>query len=208
MRTRKTAERRRSEIVDATLRLAGRLGPDRVSTEAVAAAVGLTQPGLFRHFPKKQALWAAVAARIGETMEAAWSESQRRDAPPPDRLLALLMAQLRLIQATPAIPAILFSHELHTRNRGLRQAFFGLLRRFHAALSERVGQAQASGALRGDVERDDLAFLLLGQVQGLAVRWSISGREFDLVEEGGRLLEILLQGFAAPSAGPRRRVRS
>ncbi len=50
-RVRKSAEDRKAEIVDAALRLADDIGPDRLSTEVLAEAVGISQPGIFRHFP-------------------------------------------------------------------------------------------------------------------------------------------------------------
>jgi len=196
MGTRKTAEHRKAEIVDATLRLADELGPERLTTEAIADAVGLTQPAIFRHFPRKQALWEAVAARIGSVMEARWAKAQRADATPLGQIRAVVAAQLRLIQTIPAIPAILFSRELHTRNQALREAFFGLLIRFHRILADLAARGRTAGELRRDVEPDDAAFLILALVQGLAVRWSISGRGFDLPEEGSRLLDIQLRGFA------------
>jgi len=201
MRVRKSAEARKAEIVDATLRLADKLGPDRLTTETIADAVGLTQPGIFRHFPKKQDLWTAVAARVGSMMETRWKKAQSGDAPSTDRIRALIGAQLRLIQSTPAIPAILFSRELHTKNKGLRSAFFGLMSRFHKLIAGHVAQACAAGELRDDLDPDDAAFLIIGLVQGLAVRWSISGRNFDLTEEGNRLLELQLMGLANGSAG-------
>lgn len=200
MRVRKTAEARKAEIIDATLRLADKLGPERLTTEAVADAVGLTQPGIFRHFPKKQDLWEAVAARVGAMMEARWAKAQSWDAAPIDQIRALIAAQLRLIQSTPAIPAILFSRELHTKNKGLRKAFFGLLSRFHATIAGLAARAREAGKLRADLDPDDAAFLIVGLVQGLAVRWSISGRVFDLTEEGCRLLEVQLSGFACGDA--------
>ena len=58
---RKSAQERKAEILATALRLADELGPDRLTTAAIAEAVGLTQPGIFRHFPTKQALWQAVA---------------------------------------------------------------------------------------------------------------------------------------------------
>ncbi len=58
---RKSAERRKAEIVIVVLALADRIGPDRVTTGAVATAIGVTQAALFRHFPTKAALWQAVA---------------------------------------------------------------------------------------------------------------------------------------------------
>ncbi len=208
MRIRKTAEHRKAEIIDATLRLAGELGPERLTTEAIAGAVGLTQPAIFRHFPKKQALWSAVAERIGSVMAARWAKGQEGDATPVAQIRAVVVAQLQLIQRTPAIPAILFSRELHTRNQGLREAFFGLLLRFHRVVADLAARARAAGELRRDLEPGDAAFLILGLVQGLAVRCSISGRSFDLVEEGSRLLEIQLRGFAGPPVPMRQDVPS
>lgn len=202
MPIRKTAASRKVEIIDATLRLADRLGPERLTTEAIADAVGLTQPGLFRHFPKKQALWEAVAARIGAMMKAGWEKAQTADGAPLVRLRAVVVAQLKLIQATPAIPAILFSRELHARNEGLREAFFGLMGRFHRLLSELADAARATGELRGEIEPEDAAFLILGLVQGLVIRWSLSGHAFDLVGEGRRLLDLQLLGLVDESSRP------
>ncbi|WP_461517687.1 TetR/AcrR family transcriptional regulator [Porticoccus sp.] len=192
MRVRKSSEIRKAEIIDTTLRLADKLGPERLTTEAIAKSVGLTQPGIFRHFPKKQDLWEAVAARIGAMMEARWKRAQNADTVPLDQIRAMVAAQLRLIQSTPAIPAILFSRELHTKNKGLRQAFFELLSRFHGLIVDLASQALTAGELRSDLEADDVAYLVIGLIQGLAVRWSISGRGFDLVEEGERLLAVQL----------------
>lgn len=195
MRIRKTAETRKAEIIEATLRLADKLGPDRLTTETIANAVGLTQPGIFRHFPKKQDLWEAVAVRVGSMMETRWKKAQNDDAPTTDKIRALIGAQLRLIQSTPAIPAILFSRELHIKNKGLRTAFFELMSRFHRLIAGLVAQACAAGELRDDLDPEDAAYLIIGLLQGLAVRWSISGRNFDLTEEGARLLELQLNGL-------------
>lgn len=101
MRTRKPAETRKQEIVDAALRLADSEGPERLSTETVAEAVGLTQPGIFRHFPKKQDLWEAVARRIGTMMEAsrAFCKTMRcqRISPPASARVAAVRIAIRAI---------------------------------------------------------------------------------------------------------------
>ncbi len=203
MRTRKPAESRKAEIVDTALRLADRLGPDRLTTEAVAREVGITQAGVFRHFPKKQALWEAIAAHIGGLMEKRWARALAGDRPPSDRIRALIAAQLRLIRATPAIPAILFSRELHSENDALRRAFLALLGRFHGRLAALVREGVERGEFREDLDAADAALLIVGLVQGLAVRWSLSRRGFDLLGEGSRLLDLQLRGFARPGAGDR-----
>ncbi|MEZ5869283.1 MAG: TetR family transcriptional regulator, partial [Defluviimonas denitrificans] len=58
---RKPADLRKAEIVAKVIDLADRIGPDRVTTGAVAKAVGVTQAALFRHFPTKADMWGATA---------------------------------------------------------------------------------------------------------------------------------------------------
>lgn len=196
MTTRKPAEERRAEIVESALRLADELGPDRLSAEAIARDVGLTQPGVFRHFPTKQAIWEAVTGAITDRMLDGWNAVYGRGGPPVDQLRGLILAQLRLIQSTPAIPAILFSRELHAKNDLLRKSVLNLLGQFHTAVAGQITGAQDGGAFGRNFDADDAAFLLIGLVQGLAVRWSLSGRSFALAGEGARLLEIQIGLFS------------
>jgi len=196
---RKSADDRKAEIVATTLRLADELGPDRLTTLAVAKAVGVTQPGIFRHFPTKQDLWLAVAAQIAQTMTSAWEVVLATDAPPQDRVTALITVQLRQIAAHPAIPTILHSRELHTENAALRAQFIALMTQFQTLLVEALTEGRAQGVFRADLVPRDAAILLISLVQGLALRWSLGQRAFSLETEGGRLLACQI-GLFRPQA--------
>ena len=194
---RKSAERRKAEIVTVVLALADRIGPDRVTTGAVATAIGVTQAALFRHFPTKAALWQAVAEHVAEGLAAAWEDAISRDDGPIVRLRALVAAQFAQIAATPALPMLLFSRELNVTNAELRATFHGLLTAFRGLLAREVGAGQEAGILRGDIETVDAAVLLTSLVQGVAIRWALGARDFDLQGEGLRLFEVQLRLLAA-----------
>lgn len=195
MTPRKSADDRKAEIVATMLRLADALGPDRLTTLALAKAVGVTQAAVFRHFPTKQDLWLAVAAQIAEDLHRAWEVVLATDAAAPDRVLALVRGQLRQIAAYPAIPAILHSRELHTENAALRAQFVALMTRFQTLLIEALTEGKAQGAFRGDLVPNDAAILLISLVQGLAIRWSLGQRAYALEDEGGRLLACQIDLF-------------
>lgn len=199
MRIRKTAEERKSEIVETTLRLADKVGPDRLTTDHIAQTVGVTQAAIFRHFPNKRDLWEAVATRIGEKFQQRWLAVEKERAEPLLQLRNLVLGQLRLIQSTPAIPAILLSRELHVENKVLRVIFWQFMQQLHSRIERLIDAGQREGICRCDVDAKDAAFLLIGLIQGLVLRWSLSGRDFDLSAEGSRLLDIQLGIFAAPS---------
>ena len=191
-RIRKSAEARRAEIVETAIRLAGELGPDRVTTQLIADAVGVTQPAIFRHFPAKTDIWLAVGEWIAPSDE-------RGDPPLPDntdpagQLRQLVAGHFAAIARNPAIPAILFSRELHAENEKLRAHIEKVMTRRRARFAALVAQAQAAGALPDTIPPEDFAALILALIQGLAMRWSLENRGFDLEEEGGRLLAQLLK---------------
>lgn len=81
------------------------------------------------------------------------------------------------------------------QSRALRKAFVALMQRFHARLSHNIVAAQEASTFRDDFNPDDAAYLLISLVQGLAVRWSVSARRFNLIKEGERLLDLQLRGF-------------
>lgn len=194
---RKPAELRKAEIVATVLDQADRIGPDRVTTGAVSAAVGVTQAALFRHFPTKAALWQAVAEHVADGMAAAWDEALRDDHGPLVRLRALIAAQLAQIAATPALPMLLFSRELNVTNAELRATFHGRLMAFRGLLGQEVAAGQQARLLRNDIDVADAAVLLISLVQGVAIRWALGARDFDLPGEGLRLFDVQLRLLAA-----------
>ena len=180
IRTRKSAEERKTEIIDATLRLAGEIGPDRMTTEALAKEIGISQPGIFRHFPTKGAIWEAVGQHIGKLLQAKMTLTPKKGNRPVDDLRGFVIAHLTFIEATPAIPAILFSRELHAENEKLRTFFAGLISSRHKHFSKLIAAEITSGRFKRTVDADDAAFLILALIQGLAMRWSLNNRSFDL----------------------------
>ncbi|MEP2531877.1 TetR/AcrR family transcriptional regulator [Shimia sp.] len=196
-RERKSAEDRKAEIVQIAIQLAGELGPDRVTTQALADAVGLSQPAIFRHFPTKPDIWLAVGQTIARRMEMQAAPEPGND--PLAVLEALVARYLGQIMQTPAIPAILFSRELHVENEALRRHFETVMTGRRKMFEALIREAQSQGQVEeGSDKAADLAALVLASIQGLAMRWSLEARGFDLEAEGRRLIGQLIRGCAGP----------
>lgn len=196
MLQRKPAEDRKADIVEALLRLADQIGPDRLTTNDVAREVGVTQAAIFRHFPTKAELWSAVGEVIAARLVEAWQQAQAANILPKDRLRALIAAQLHQIETTPALPAILHSRELNADNAILRERFRSLLMQYQAHLVANLEGMIADGSMTPSVRPQDAAALLTSLVQGIAIRWSLGSRGFALQPEGLRLLDVQLALFA------------
>ena len=194
-RVRKSATERKVEIVDAVIRLSGDIGPDRLTTDRLATEIGISQPGIFRPLPTKGEIWVAVGQRIAERLRANASLNKTKNALPIDQLRSFVIGHLAFISKTPAIPAILFSRELHAENDKLRAFFAGLIANRQRKFAELIKSEISAGRFHETLNPDDAAYLILALIQGLAMRWSLNARRFDLVAEGERLLELQLDGF-------------
>lgn len=193
-RTRKPAAERKQEIVETAIRLAAECGPDRLTTESLAREIGISQPAIFRHFPSKTDIWTAVGEQICELMGK--SAALINEAEPDQQLRKMIEAQLGFIESTPAVPAILFSRELHSENETLRAVFVGLMAQRQQKLSAVISRAIADGVFDERVDPDSAAYMVLALIQGLAMRWSLNNQDFDLVKAGSKMIDLQISGFA------------
>lgn len=192
IKRRKPAAERKIEIVEMAIKLAAEVGPDRLTTEVLARKIGISQAAIFRHFKNKGAIWEAVALRLGEKVKQNWSSGTIDNTVVFGDLKHLVLSHLSTIQDTPALPAILFSRELHAENENLRLFFVGMIQSFLARLTSLIEVETSKLKIDSPVSAEDAASLILSIVQGLALRWSLNANSFDLVKEGARLLDIQL----------------
>jgi AcrR family transcriptional regulator len=193
--SRLSADARKALIVETALRLSDEFGPELVTTERIASAMGLTQPAIFRHFPKKELIWTAVAEYLGNAMMSVWDRAEAGTDAPAAAVKLVAMAHVRLLAETPGIIAILFSRELHFNNEILRGGLARNQKFFRAKLEASVKGGIERGVFRSGLDAPDAALLVIAIIQSVALRWSLVRRQFDLADEVSRLLDMQLAGF-------------
>lgn len=196
---RKSAAERRAEIVEAALALAAENGLQKATAEAIANRIGVTQPAIFRHFPRKDEMWQAVVGWLAEQVEATWRDALE-SAPVERRVDAVIAAHLAFVTRFPAMPLVLLSPELRRSCAAIGHGSQRLIGHFHAALAQAIADGQNAGVFATEVAAADAAHMLLAMVQGTALRWAVGGHPFDLPTEGVRLARIALSGLGAPRA--------
>src|SRR5262245_48099356 len=92
------AATRRRRILEATLPVFARVGAAAAGTRQLAAAAGISEPILYRHFGSKDALFAAVLAEASARLAAALERAMAGAASVRARLLALAAALPPLIE--------------------------------------------------------------------------------------------------------------
>lgn len=201
MTSRKSTEDRRSEIQQATLALAFEHGPGQVTTGMIAARLGLTQPAIYRHFPRKDDLWQAIARDLCTRISQTIADASTQSTNPRDRLRRLVIGHLKLIHEAPALPEIMVMRDRTAPHAAVRREIQTSMAGFMQAMLGAIGEAQATGVLRADISARDIATLTFGVVQSLVLRLLVSRDPAVLLKDTERLLDLQLMGFAPKGRG-------
>ncbi len=165
-----------------------------VSTRQIAAACGITQPALYRHFATKQELYLAV---LLETLQ----QTQARIARLVERredVLHRLRLVARMLPSTWKDAGQMFhdiDHELDAQGRSTMSEAF--MQRIVVPIASLFSEGIAQGILRdaehGGLEPTEAVFVLfrlLNEQHAPEARSSIQNTD--------RMLDILLHGIAQP----------
>ncbi len=140
-----SGEERREHIVQAALELAAKRGIDRVTTQDMAGALGLTQGAIFRHFATKDAIWLAVVDWIRS--QVAQNLGRIADEDPLAALEKLFFLQTGFIAKYPAIPRLMFTDLIHSDNAAIKLLIQGIVTGFEERVAGLLRQAKARGSV-------------------------------------------------------------
>ncbi len=196
MNTRKSSINRKAEILTATLELAFEVGPDHVTTGMIASRLGLTQPAIYKHYPKKEDVWLAASVTLCDRINENTRQGSLEGRPATDNLRRLVLGHLRLVAEVPALPEIMVARDASGTLTQARRHIQAAMTDFRDALSVALERAQAAGQFRGTLRTDDAAMLVFGIIQSLMLRLIVTRNPAVLVQDGKRLLALQLALFS------------
>jgi AcrR family transcriptional regulator len=175
------AQRNLERVLDAAAELFAERGCD-VSVDEIAQRAGVGHATVFRRFPTKDALIAAVVV------------NHIRD------LVAFLEGAFEQQDAGEAFRAFVWhAGELHARDRALYEGFSRCVdfadvadakAELNGLVEQLITRAQQAGALRQDISADDVS-----QLVGSAIQGAVDSDEPDLWR---RYVEVVLDGLRPP----------
>ncbi|TNE62502.1 MAG: TetR/AcrR family transcriptional regulator [Alphaproteobacteria bacterium] len=180
------AQRNRDSLLAAARTAFTETGPD-VCLEEIARQAGVGIGTLYRHFPNREALVAAVYRREMEQL-AAEADRLLADHTPAEALRRWLRLSLGYVANKKMIASALGT----AADMAALSASTGTL--VPDALARLVAAAVASGDIRADVSADDILKIMKGFYQG--------NTEPGWADQTLRILDIFMDGLTARAAPP------
>ena len=198
MQMRLSTEERQAEIVAAALRLMHESSPALVTTSDIAAAIGVTQGAVFKHFPTKDAIWLAAMNWVREALLDRLEAAAGTEATPLEALAAMFRAHVDFVIAHPGVPRLIFHELQQPADSAAKQEVRAVLQGYRKLLLDVLAQAVRRGEVAADLDREAAATAFVGLIQGLVMQSMLTGRPGAMRQQADRVLALYLRGLGRP----------
>lgn len=163
-----SAEMRRAEAVATVIELAASHDPAVLTTGQIAAAMGVSQGALFRHFPDKLAIWTAVLEWTSAELNHRFDTLP--DSPPLARLEAMLAAHVDFVIERPGVPRILFGELQRAGDTPTKAIARQLMAGYRARVARDLHAARDAGEIADAADIEAATILFLAMMQGMVMQ--------------------------------------
>ncbi len=195
MPSRLPTEERQAEIVAAALNLARDISPVSITTSEIAAAIGVTQGAVFKHFPTKDAIWLAAMTWVREQLLARLDEAAQAETSAVRALEAVFRAHVAFVIAHPGVPRVIFHELQQPADSPVKQEVRALLQAYRQVLLGQFKVGMKTGELPLGLDLEAAATLFLGIVQGLVMQSMLTGKPAAMKAQAGGVFDIYLRGI-------------
>ena len=183
--------KRQKEIIDAAIKIISAKGIRALTTKALASAVGISEPALYRHFKNKAELIRILLIELDTAGEIQTASLQGWSF-----IRAFFESRVKLVSSEPYLANIIFSEELFIHESEYSFLMKEMMHKHRNMIMENLVKAAKEQEIRNDIAPEMIFRMTAGSLRLLIKQWGISKYAFDLQKESNILFntwDILLK---------------
>ena len=179
MRSRKSTEVRKEEIVRAALAIVEHSGLDKLNINDIAAKAELVPAAIYRHFTGREEIVAALVEYIDKRLKNNLSQVNTVTGTPIAKLKILFEMHVALLKEEAAIPRVLYYILSSDRTPELKASMMSAVGFYVQQVKKMLIQGQEKGEISPDIDVMAAAMMFLGMVQPLAIMSQVNKDVLD-----------------------------
>ncbi|HET8647047.1 MAG TPA: TetR/AcrR family transcriptional regulator, partial [Vicinamibacteria bacterium] len=194
---RKRSDDKRQRILQAAAKVFARKGYHGARVSEIARRADVADGTIYLYFRNKEDILVSLfdEVMIEHLRQAREEVGGLKGA--HEKLRAIARRHLGLLGGNRDL-AVVFQVELRQSTKFMERFTASWLHDYFTLLTEIVEEGQAEGSLRDDLPRKLVTKSFFGALDEMVTSWILSRRDYDLSELAGPVVDLLLNGAAAP----------
>jgi len=182
---------RQQQIMDESIKIIDDKGIQGLTIKNLSKAIGISEPGIYRHFESKTEILLSILNNFKEMAEMLSGLMKDFEGTALEKIDFMFSGMLDMFSETPSMVSVIFSEEIFKNEELLKLNITEILN-IHAQNTEYIiEKGQEENNVRKDIEVKTLALIIMGSLRLLVKRWDLNNHNFDLNNEGSKLIKGL-----------------
>ncbi|MBN1768533.1 MAG: TetR/AcrR family transcriptional regulator [Prolixibacteraceae bacterium] len=182
---------RQIEIVETALHLINDNGIQGLTIKNLSKKIGISEPAIYRHYENKVEILVAVLDSFGSLLGEIKNDVEKQSGS-LSKIEKMFTAFFTAFNENPSLVAVIFSEELFRNEPQLSQKTADIINRNIHFLGTVIEEGIQHGEIRNDISSEHLAIMVMGTLRLFVKKWQLSGFNFKLNSEGGKLIRSVI----------------
>lgn len=189
---------RQQQIIEASIQLIDEKGIQGLTIKNLSKAIGISEPGIYRHFESKTAIILSILDSFKEMAIMLSGIMKTFEGTAIEKIRFMFSKMLDLFSDNPSLVSVIFSEEIFKNEELLKLKITEVLNLHTSTIEQIITKGQEEVNVRKDIEVKTLALIIMGSLRLLVKRWDLNNHNFNLNKEGGKLINGLDKILACP----------
>ncbi|MCF6171124.1 MAG: TetR/AcrR family transcriptional regulator [Bacteroidales bacterium] len=182
---------RQQQIIEESIKIIDDKGIQGLTIKNLSKAIGISEPGIYRHFESKTAILMSILNNFKEMAVILSGIMDTYEGSAAKKIGFMFTRMLSLFSESPSMVSVIFSEEIFKNEELLKNRIVEILNLHAQTIENIIVQGQAEHNVRNDIDEKNLALLVMGSLRLLVKRWDLNNHNFNLNREGQSLIAVL-----------------
>ncbi len=181
---------RQFEIIEAAGKILSRSGVSGLTIKNLAKEMNFSESAIYRHFQSKEEIILAMLSFLAENMQNRISQLVKKD--PISDFITIFESQFEFFSKNPHFVVAVFSQGLFEESKKINDAILKIMSVKMKFIVTNLEEGQKQNLFINTLTPMDLVHIIMGSFRLLMFRWQISNFQFEIIDEGRKLIQNLL----------------
>ena len=182
---------RQQQIIEESIKIIDEKGIQGLTIKNLSKAIGISEPGIYRHFESKTEILLSVLDSFKEMAIMLSGLMETYEATAIEKIDFMFSKMLELFSETPSMVSVIFSEEIFKNEEVLKNKIVEILNLHAQTLENIISKGQLEKNVREDIDEKSLALITMGSLRLLVKKWDMNNHNFNLKTEGNKLIAVL-----------------
>ena len=184
---------RQFEIIEAAGKILTRAGVGGLTIKNLAKEMKFSESAIYRHFSSKEKIVIAMLEYLADSIDERCTIALTNDLSPEEKFVAIFQNQFSFFSKNPHFVVAVFSDGLMKESEQINATILKIMGVKMKHLMPIIVEAQENQIFTNAIPTVDLIQIVMGTFRLQMFKWRVANFEFDIIENGEKLINSLLK---------------